>query len=130
MEPVNWIAVLLSAMLATAVAIVWYGPVFRRGRDLLPGDSQPPGKPWIVGLVVLVGATMLGHNFARIGSETLAEKPWLYFMQSGGIALAFVIPAIWLTYLREGAPRRVRLIEIGYWLVAYLGMGAVFWVLA
>ena len=35
--------------------------------------------------------------FARVGAETLAAKPWLYFMMSGGLAIAFVIPALWIS---------------------------------
>jgi hypothetical protein len=50
-------------------------------------------------------------------------------MQTGGIAVAFVIPAIWMTWYRLGVDRRTRLVESGYYLVAYLAMGAVFWLL-
>lgn len=129
MGQMNWLAVLLAAALSVALGMVWYGPVFRTGRQLLPGYSKPTGKFWLVFVVMLIGSAMLGHNFARIGGETLAAKPWLYFMQSGGIAIAFVIPAIWLTYLRVGVDTRTRLVECGFWLAAYLGMGLVFWVL-
>lgn len=129
MEPINWLAVLLAAFIAVAVGIVWHGPLFRTGRQLLPGDSRPTGNHIVVVLVMLIGSLMLGHNFARIGSETLGAKPWLYFMQSGGIAIAFVIPAVWLTYLRKGAGPAERLIDCGFWLAAYLAMGATFWAL-
>lgn len=77
----------------------------------------------------LVPAAMLGHALARIGPETLAAKPQLYFMQSGGLALAFVIPALWLLQTREGtAPRRVA-IDSAAFLASYLAMGAMFWAL-
>jgi len=129
MSPVNWLAVLLAATLAVAVGLVWNGPLFRTGRQLLPGNSRPTGNFLLAGAVFLIGAAMLGHAFARIGSETLAVKPWLYFMQSGGIAIAFVIPAVWLTHLRSGTETRKRVVDCGFWLVAYLAMGSVFWVL-
>jgi hypothetical protein len=73
---------------------------------------------------------MLGHALARIGPEKLAAKPQLFFMQSGGLALAFVIPALWLTQLRDGAPRRRTVIDSLAFLSAYLAMGAVFWIRA
>jgi len=129
MGPVNWLAVLLASALAIAVGLVWNGPLFRTGRQLLPGNSQPIANFAFAGAVFLIGSAMLGHNFARIGVETLEAKPWLYFMQSGGIAIAFVIPAVWLTHMRAGTPARHRIVDCSFWLVAYLAMGAVFWAL-
>lgn len=128
MGSVNWLAVILAANLAVAVGIVWHGPLFRTGRPLLEGG---PAKSYgTVILVMLIGAAMLGHNYARIGAETLAARPWLYFMQSGGLAIAFVIPAVWLTQARHGMETRHRLIDCGFWLAAYLVMGTTFWVMA
>ncbi len=127
MGPVNWLAVVLAANLAVGVGIVWHGPLFRTGRPLLEGREAPARSYVAVVLVMLIAAAMLGHGFARIGAATLAAKPWLYFMQSGGIAIAFVIPALWLTHARSGLGRRERLIDCGFWLAAYLAMGATFW---
>ena len=128
MGPVNWIAVVLAANLAVAVGIVWHGPLFRTGRQLLEGPGRARSFGTVV-LVMLIGAAMLGHSFARIGAETLGAKPWLYFMQSGGVALAFVVPAVWLTQARAGAGARQRLVDCGFWVAAYLTMGATFWAL-
>ena len=141
MGPINWLAVILSANLAFAVGLVWYGPLFGgadlfgrvSGRDGASGDAgKGTGVLTGIGGAVLLqalSALMLGHNFARLGADKLAAKPWLYWMQSGGIALAFVIPAVWLAQARQGADNRQRLIDGGYWLVAYLAMGATFWAL-
>ncbi len=133
MGPVNWIAVVLAANFAVAVGIVWHGPLFRTGRPLLEGRAEDGSRNVrsyaAVVIVMLIGAAMLGHNFARIGAETLTAKPWLYFMQSGGIALAFVIPAIWLTHARQATEPRRRLLDCTFWLAAYLTMGATFWAL-
>lgn len=87
---------------------------------------------WLIAAVPLnlVAALMLGHALARIGPEKLAAKPQLFFMQSGGLALAFVIPALWLTQLRDGTPRRQTVIDSLAFLIAYLAMGAVFWLRA
>ncbi len=130
MGPVDWIAVVLAAIFAVGLGIVWHGPLFRTGRPLLEGERQGKAKSYAaVVLVMLVGAAMLGHNYARIGAATLAAKPWLYAMQAGGLALAFVIPAVWLTHARHGASPHQRLVDAGFWLAAYLAMGAVFWAL-
>jgi len=129
MEPINWIAVVLGANLAVALGIVWHGPLFRTGRPLLAGAGKAKSYGVVV-IVLLIGAAMLGHSFARIGAETLAAKPWLYPMQSGGIAAAFIIPSVWLTQARHGMDQVTRLLDCLYWLVAYLVIGATFWALA
>jgi hypothetical protein len=130
MGPINWLAVVLAANLAVGVGIVWHGPLFRTGRPLLEGQGGKGRSYTTVVIVMLIAAAMLGHSLARIGPETLQAKPWLYFMQSGGLAIAFVIPALWLTHARSGASMRDRVIDCGFWLAAYLAMGAVFWALA
>jgi Protein of unknown function (DUF1761) len=129
MGPVNWLAVVLAANLAVGLGIVWHGPLFRTGRPLLGGQGAGPRSYAAVVIVMLIAAAMLGHSLARIGAETLHAKPWLYAMQSGGLAIAFVMPAVWLTHARGGIAARDRVIDCGFWLAAYLAMGAVFWVL-
>jgi len=130
MGPVNWLAVFLAAALAVAIGIVWHGPLFRSGRQLLPGNSERTGRYAVVGLVMLLASIMMGHNFARIGLATMSDKPWLYFMMSGGLALFFTIPAVWLTHLRNGSEPARRWADCSFWLAAYLAMGLVFWALA
>ncbi|MDE2404121.1 MAG: DUF1761 domain-containing protein [Sphingomonadales bacterium] len=133
MGPVNWLAVFLAANLAVAIGIVWHGVIFGTGKPLLagadPAGRRPPQSYAISLVVMLLAAAMLGHNYARLGADKLALKPWLYWMQSGGLAIAFVVPAVALGYLRTGADRRFIAVDCGYWLVAYLAMGTVFWAL-
>ncbi len=129
MGPVNWIAVVLAANAAVAVGIVWYGPLFRAGWQLLEGKGAVPRSYALVVAAMLVSAAMMGHNFARVGPETLDAKPWLYWMMSGGLALAFVCPALFIGLARHGIDLRARAIDCGYWLAAFLAMGTVFWAL-
>ena len=129
MGPVNWIAVSLAAGLAVAIGLVWNGPLFRTGRPLLPGGSGARSGMGVAMAVMLAAAVMLGHNFARIGAATLAAKPWLYFMMTGGMAAFLVAPAVWLTHLRNGSEPLRRWTDCLYWVVAYLAMGFVFWAL-
>jgi len=131
MGPINWLAVILAANFAVAVGIVWYGPLFRTGRALLEGPGKDGARPlrnygWIVA-VMLIAAAMIGHNFARIGEATLSVKPWLYWMMSGGLALAIASPALFIGLARHGVGMRDRLIDCGYWITAFLAMGTVFW---
>ncbi|MEY4054740.1 MAG: hypothetical protein RL519_75 [Pseudomonadota bacterium] len=121
MGDVDWQGVALAALVAFAVLAV----AFRNA-----AASRTPA--WISAGVALslIPAVMLGHALARIGPDKLAVKPQLFFMQSGGLALAFVLPALWLTQLRDGIPRRQTAIDSLAFLIAYLAMGAMFWVRA
>lgn len=136
MGPVNWIAVVLAAAAAGILALAWFGPAFGRAktRKVAAGRVMTRGRPGRIAalsaVMLLVTATMLGHMFARVGLDTLAAKPWLYFMMSGGLALAFVIPALWISFSHIRVPTRVALIDAGYWLAAYLTMGLVFYLSA
>ena len=110
MGPVNWLAVLLAAVVAAAVLwLVWRGPL-----------------GWFYALQI-VPAAMLGHALARIGPDKLTAKPQLYAMQAGGLALAIVIPALWIAALRSGNAVRETRRDSAAFLAAYLAMGAVFW---
>ncbi|WP_338015341.1 DUF1761 domain-containing protein [Altererythrobacter sp. C41] len=131
----NWVAVVVAALAAGLLAFAWFGPLFGRAkaRKVAPGKilarSRPERVAAITGGLLLLTSAMMGHMFARIGAETLAAKPWLYFMMSGGLALAFVIPALWISFTHIRVPIRVAMIDAGYWLAGYLTMGAVFWLL-
>ncbi len=128
MGPVDWIGVFLAACAALAVAGAWY-KLFSRPLAVMagPGGLEVRRRPFttIFGTfgLVLVSSAMLGHMFARLSDPS---KWWLYPMMSGGVALFFVIPALWTNYLHQRNPRAIALIDAGFWLLAYLSMGLVF----
>jgi hypothetical protein len=136
MGPVNWVAVFVATLVALGVSSLWYGPVHGRARleELGPGGLGQRIAPWRTLLatfvLLLLSATMIGHMFARVGPATLAVKPWLYFMMTGGLAGAFVIPAMAINYINLRVSRRLALIDGGFWLIAYLAMGLTFFVMA
>lgn len=123
MGPVNWLAVVLSPLLMLGLWLAWQG--------LAGQGAQARRLPAMLGALVLFAlpAAMIGHALARIGADKLAVKPWLYWMQTGGVAAFFVIPALWLGRLRSGLAWREALAEAGFWLAAFLAMGTVFWAL-
>lgn len=117
MGPVNWLAVVLAALAGLALWAL-------RRRGAMRRESAA-----LAALVMLLAATMMGHNFARVGAETLAGKPWLYWMMTGGFAIWFVAPALVLALADRGLPWRDRADEGAFWILAYLAMGTVFWIL-
>jgi hypothetical protein len=136
MGPVNWLAVLVAAVVALGVSLAWNGPLFGRSRrdELGPGGLYQRLAPWrtlaLTFGLLLLSASMIGHMFARVGPATLAAKPWLYFMMSGGLAGAFVVPAMAINYLNLRVSVRLALIDAGFWLVTYLSIGLTFFAMA
>lgn len=132
MGQVNWIAVVLATLVALAVSALWYGPVFGRARleEVGPGKlgirRSPARTAAITAALLFITAAMMGHMFARVGEATLDVKWWLYFMMSGGLAIAFVIPSLWISYSHQRISTRLALIDGGFWLTAYLAMGLAF----
>ncbi|NBC35054.1 DUF1761 domain-containing protein [Novosphingobium sp. FSY-8] len=118
MGAVNWLAVGVAALLAAGLAWPWYG--------LWRSTRGPAG--WRMALMILPAA-MIGHNFARVGLQHLAEKPKLYAMMSGGWALAIVLPVLAMAYGRHPMPPREAWADATYILAAFLLMGAVFMVM-
>lgn len=116
MGPVNWLAIVAAGLVAGLLAYPWYG-FWRAARSPAPGRL----------LAMLFPAWLIGHNFARVGAETLAAKPWLYWMMSGGFALFIVIPVGAALYGRHGIRARAALADATYVLVAFMAMGTVFW---
>lgn len=117
MGPVNWIAVVVAGLVAGGVLIAMLR---------IAGMARMAGTV----ALALLGSAMLGHALARIGAEKMALKPQLYFMQSGGLALAFVIPALWISGFRRGASARDVGLESLAFGLAYLAMGLAFRLLA
>ena len=134
MGPVNWFAVVVAALAGLGAGAVWYGPLFGRAKleEVGPGGLGARTAPLrtlaITFILLFVSAAMMGHMFARVGPATLAAKPWLYFMMSGGLAGAFVVPALWISYAHQRISTRMGMIDAGYWLAVYLTMGLVFWI--
>lgn len=110
---VNWLDVVLAAL--AAAGVLW---LFWRGR-----------LPWPAYLWSVLPAAMLGHALARIGPEKLALKPHLYFMQSGGLALAFVLPSLWMLGSKSSRAKSEIASDSAAFLLAYLIMGLVFYLL-
>lgn len=121
MGPVNWIAVVAAWALAALLGIAFYG------RRAMP--KPPLAQHALAAVLLAVSAIMIGHMFARVGPATLAAKPWLYLMMSGGLALTFIGPALVITGVRRERPLREALFDWTYFLAAYLGMGVAFWLL-
>ena len=90
-------------MSAVAVGIVWYGPLFRAGRQLLEGQGRGAAAAmcWSVAVDADFGGDD-GPQFRAGWAGNLHAKPWLYWMMSGGLALVLRLPD---AVHRPGPPR-------------------------
>ncbi len=94
----------------------------------MPGDNLAHHA--FAALLLLVSSAMVGHMLARVGTDTLSTKPWLYFMMSGGLALTFIGPALVITTVRRKEPLGRAAFDWLAWLMTYLAMGTAFWALS
>ncbi len=135
MGSVNWLGVLVAATAALVLERLWYGPLFGRIKTAATGPRSlahgiPVAQITITFVLLLISAIMLGHMFARVGSGKLDQKPWLYFMMSTGLAITFIIPALWITLGHQRALLEATLTHAAFWICAYLVMGTSFWFMA
>ena len=134
MGPVNWLGVIGAALAALVLERLWYGPLFGRIKAVATGPRAlahgiPVGRIAVTFVLLLISAVMMGHMFARVGAETLAVKPWLYFMMSGGLAATFVVPSLWITLGHQRSLPEAMITHAAFWICAFLVMGGVFWAL-
>jgi hypothetical protein len=123
MGHVNWIAVALAGLAGGASGWGWY-------RYAMPvrAGLRPVSLAAIL-IAMLIAAVMLGHNFARVGAQTLTDKPWLYWMMSVGFALWFIAPALAIAGGRHATSPADRALEAAGWIVAFAAMGTAFYLL-
>lgn len=125
---VNWLAILLAAMLGFVVGGIWYGPVM--------------GKKWL-GAVGLREEDIENANmgkiyggafgFSLIASWTLAHVDQTYgqlslpimILTAFGVAIGFIVPAIGTNYLFSQKGKSLFFIDAGYWILFYTAMGVV-----
>lgn len=127
MDPssVNWLAVLVAAVLTFVLGGVWYSPVlFGRAWQRLTGLSDEALKQHVARtfLVSFVCAAVAATNLAFF----LGKDATLGFGLGAGAAtgIGWVATAMTTTYLFERKPLALIAIDTGYHAVAYTVMGA------
>ena len=101
----------------TETGRLWAWPILGPGK--LGIRRSPARTAAITAALLFISASMMGHMFARVGAATLDVKWWLYFMMSGGLAIAFVVPSLWISYSQQRISTRLALIDGGFWLAAW-----------
>jgi hypothetical protein len=135
MVPINYLAVLVSAVAAMGLGYLWYGPLFGKHWVQLMGWNRDDmetkmksgaGPQYLIQAVgALVMAYALAHSIIFAGA---------YLHQSGLVAglqgaiwswLGFVAPVTLGSVLWDGKPWKLWAINSGYFLVTLIVMGLI-----
>ena len=129
---INYLAVLISAVVAFALGALWYSPVLfakpwmaalGKTADQFQEEQKGQNMPLTYGLTFvawLLTAFVLAHFVDYAGATTLAAG-----LQTGWwVWLGFSLTYALIHGLFEGQAFMLYVIHLGYHLVALLGMGA------
>lgn len=131
---VNWLAVIVAAIINMVLGFLWYGPFFGKpwrqmmGMSLNPDDYKMSGAMYrslgigfVLALIMnFVFAHMIGFTSMISGIPGLQDGLWLGFF----IWLGFILVATSGVCLWEGKPLKLWAIHASYYLVLLLINGA------
>jgi hypothetical protein len=123
---INWLAVVVAAVVGFAIGAPWYGPLFGKAWMRASGVTEEmarsanPAK--IYGTTILLNLVVAVSLAMFIGPQgTLASGTFAGFMAG----LTYVAAAFGVTYLFEMRPLSLWFINAGYWVVLMTAMGAI-----
>ena len=126
---VNWLAVVLAALAGFVVGGLWYGPIMGKSWMVAVGKTEEdlkninPAKTYgFTFLLALLASWTLAHTFASYGKDL---SVMVKIVTGFGVALGFILPALWTNYLFQDAKKPLFWIDGTYWLLFYTAMGAV-----
>ena len=134
MVPVNYLAIIVSTILMMIIGYVWYGPLFGKPWSALmgftPEHHAARGKSMRTSYVIMaIGAFLMSFMLAH--AVIFAET----FMQIGGAPagilvgimnwLGFIVPVSLSIVLWDNKPWKLWFINVGYYLVGLVIIGAV-----
>lgn len=132
--PINYLAVVVSAVVAMAIGFFWYGSLFGKAWMRLAGITQEEMKSM---KMTPLGASIGGFIMSLLMAYTLAHAIVFgnAYLGTAGAAggmmgafwywLGFIVPATSGVYLWEGKSFKLWALNAGYYLVALLAMGAI-----
>lgn len=140
MVPVNYLAVIVSAVVAIVLGFLWYGPIFGKKWTAMIGwtperisamRADPKMKNMVMRNYALVGVGALIMAFVMSHAIVFAGA----YMNVSGVSaglqagfwnwLGFVAPVTLGAVLWEGKPWMLWVLNAGYYLVSLLLMGLI-----
>ncbi|MEC9343971.1 MAG: DUF1761 domain-containing protein [Pseudomonadota bacterium] len=125
---VNYLAVLIAAIVAFGVGAVWYGVLvskpWMKAARLAPEDIKPSPAPYIISLAgELVMAWVLAGVIGHLGPGQVTL--WNGVVSGFFVWLGFMFMTMMINHRYHGYGWDLTLIDGGHWLLVALAMGAV-----
>ena len=126
--PINYLAVLVSAIAMYVIASIWYGVIFRKSWAALTGITEMKPVPLQMVLPFL-GSLMMAYvlDHAIIYAVAYMQMPGV----GGGLMcgffnwLGFIVPLTLMGVVYEKRAWKLWVMDISFWLVSLLVMGAI-----
>jgi len=128
---VNWLAVLVAAVVSMFVGFLWYGPLFGKQwmrlmgfgkKDIDKAKQKGMAKSYVTNFIAgLVTAFVLAVFISSLGmsgwDNGLTAGFWIW--------LGFLAPVMLGSVLWEGKPFKLYVLNTSYWLINLLIMGMI-----
>ncbi len=128
---INYVAVIVAAIVSMGIGFLWYGPLFGKAWIKLSGMSMKDmekkkkkgmTKTYVIAFIgTLVMAYVLAHFVDYVGATTLSAGAelgsWLW--------IGFFAPTLLGIVLWEGKSWKLYLLNVGHYLVTLVVMGAI-----
>jgi hypothetical protein len=132
--PINYLAVLISAIAAVVIGGLWYGPLFGKMWMKLAGISKEgmksmalsPLQAMVGGFIVsFLMAYVLAHGIVFGNAYTNMSGMTGGLMGAFWYWLGFIVPVTAGVFLWEGKSAKLWLLNAAYYLVSLSVMGAI-----
>ena len=132
--PINYLAVVVAIVWNMALGMLWYGPVFGKMWKSLMGFTDESMKAMsMTPMKAMVGGVITAFLMSFVLTHDLVFASAYYGMggvragMAGGFWnwLGFIVPVCAGAVLWEGKTWKLFFLNIGYWLVALMGMGVI-----
>lgn len=136
--PINYLAVIVAALVPMAIGFVWYGPLFNKlwiaemgwsAEEVAAGMAKMKKDGWktysIQAVASLVMAYVLAHSLVFASTYLNANGVSAGLMAGFWNWLGFIAPVALGAVLWEGKSWKLWCINVGYYLVALLIMGLI-----
>jgi hypothetical protein len=133
--PINYWAVLVSALVPMVIGFLWYGPLFGKIWVKLAGISEAAmqqakekGMLWAFGFQIvgaLLIAFVMAHTLIFASAYTQTSGYMAGLMNAFWSWLGFIVPVTMGPFLWEGKSWKLWALNAGYYLVSMLIMGVI-----